>query len=397
MCMAGAFSGSNARPGGCYLLAVLRTRYRWGILLVLLAGAARAELLVSSFNTGVVLRYDHVTGAFLGTLVAHPDLQAPHETVFGYDRQLYVASADNDRILRVSPTNGALLATLPTNGVPLDYPAGMTPGPDGLLYVSSQANDSILRYDATSGAFAGVFVPSGSGGLNGPSGLAFGPDGNLYVAGRFAPHGVYRYDGASGTFLDVFVTNRLSQPFGLCFGPDGHLYVANGNSNHVARFHGASGAFIDIFTSGGGLSLPVGLTFGPDTNLYVANYGGDTVARYDRATGAFLGNVMTAGAGGLDGPNFLTFRPEPRPAPVTAATLETDAGSTYLALHVAKGTNTGPVEILAEISDDLLSGTWRGDTNVVILEDSALRFRARDAQPITNGATRALRARYVQP
>lgn len=364
---------------------------------MLLAGATRAELLVSSFNNGVVLRFDHVTGSFLGTLFSHPDVQAPHETVFGYDRQLYVASANNDRVLRFSPTNGALLATLPTNGVPLDYPAGMTLGPDGLLYVSSQANDSILRYDATNAAFVDVFVPPASGGLDGPSGLAFGPDGNLYVAGRYTPHGVYRYNGASGAFIDVFVTNRLSQPFGLCFGPDGHLYVANGNSNHVARFDGASGAFLDIFTSGGALSLPIGLAFGPDTNLYVANYGGDTVARYDGTTGAFLGNVMTAGAGGLDGPNFLTFRPEPRPAPVTAATLETDAGSTYLALHVAKGTNTGPVEIVAEICDDLPGGSWRGGTNVVILEDGALLFRARDAQPIADGEARALRARFVQP
>lgn len=366
------------------------------VSIVLVASMARAELLVSSFNNSVMLRFDHVAGTFLGTLTSDPTLQAPHETVFGYDRQLYVASANNDRVLRVSPTNGALQATLSTNGVPLDYPAGMTLGPDGLLYVSSQLNDSILRYDATNGAFVDVFVAAGSGGLDGPSGVVFGPDGHLYVAGRFA-HAVFRYHGASGAFMDVFVTNRLAQPFGLRFGPDGHLYVANGNSNHVARFDGASGAFLDLFTSGGGLNLPVGLAFGPDTNLYVANFGGNTVARFDGTTGVFLGNVMAPGTGGLNGPNFLTFRPEPRPAPVTAASLTTEAGANFLTIHVAKGTNTGPVWIDAEVCDDLLIGAWRGATNVVILEDSALLFRARDAQPIADGPPRALRARFTTP
>lgn len=373
-----------------------RSRFCGWWLALLLAEAAPGELLVSSFNTGVVLRYDHQSGAFLGTLAADPAVQAPHEAVFGSDRRLYLASANNDRVLRFNPADGALLATLPTNGVPLDYPAGMTLGPDGRLYVSSQLNDAILRYDATSGAFVDVFVAAGSGGLDGPSGVVFGPDGHLYVAGRFA-HAVFRYDGASGAFLDVFATNRLSQPFGLRFGPDGHLYVANGNSNHVARFDGTTGAFLGIFTSGGGLSLPVGLAFGPDTNLYVANFGGDTVARYDGSTGVFLGNVMPAGTGGLDGPNFLTFRPEPKPAPVTAVSVVTEGGSNYLAVAVAKDAQTGLLWIGAEVCDDLAAGNWRGDPNVVILEDNALLFRARDAEPVTNGTLRALRARFTAP
>lgn len=370
--------------------------FRVLVMFLLLEVAARGELLVSSFNNHLVLRYDHGSGAFLGTLVSDPATQAPHETVFGFDRQLYVASANNDRILRFSPTNGALLATLPTSGVPLDYPAGMTLGPNGLLYVSSQLNDSVLRYDATNGTFVDTFVAAASGGLDGPSGLVFGPDGNLYVAGRFADR-VFRYDGNSGAFLSVFVTNRLSQPFGLRFGPDGHLYVANGNSNHVARFDGTSGAFLDIFTSGGALSLPIGLAFGPDTNLYVANFSGDTVARFDGTTGAFLGNVMTGGDGGLDGPNFITFRPEARSAPVDGTELVTDAGVTYIAARVLKGTNTGPVWMYAEVTDDLLTGVWNGGTNIVVLDDDAVLFRARAAQPLDEGRARAFRVRFAAP
>ncbi len=39
----------------------------------------------------------------------------------------------------------------------------------------------MLRYDGSTGAFLDVFVPAGSGGLDGPLNATFGPDGNLYV------------------------------------------------------------------------------------------------------------------------------------------------------------------------------------------------------------------------
>jgi hypothetical protein len=43
-----------------------------------------------------------------------------------------------------------------------------------VVYVTSFDNDSVLKFDADTGAFLGVFVPAGSGGLNGPTGLTFG-------------------------------------------------------------------------------------------------------------------------------------------------------------------------------------------------------------------------------
>ena len=165
----------------------------------------------------------------------------------------------------------------------------------------------------------------------------------------------------------------------------------------MAKFDGTCGAFLGVFTSGGALSLPVGLAFGPDTNLYVANFGGNTVARFDGQTGIFLGNVMASGSGGLNGPNFITFRPEPRAAPIVHVSVANDGGTNHLVLHVAKGTNTGPVRVGAEVTDDLPSGAWQGGTNVVILEDTPALFRARDARPITVTTQRFLRATFSAP
>ncbi len=134
-------------------------------------------------------------------------------------------------------------------------------GPDSNLYVASANNDQVLRYNGATGAFIDAFASGG--GLDSPTGLVFGPDGNLYVASTGSDQ-VLRYNGATGAFIDAFVTagsGGLDEPIDLVFGPDGNLYVASANNDQVLRYNGATGAFIDVFASGGGLDEPVFLVF----------------------------------------------------------------------------------------------------------------------------------------
>ena len=100
--------------------------------------------------------------------------------------------------------------------------AGMLAGA-GLAH----AQNDVLRYNGATGAFIDVFVSSGSGGLNQPEGLTFGLDGNLYVGSQATDEGL-RFNGATGAFIDAFVSTGsggLFEPEGLVFGPDGNLYV----------------------------------------------------------------------------------------------------------------------------------------------------------------------------
>ncbi len=267
------------------------------------------RLLVSSHNSGQVFRYNETNGAFIDVMVSAGSggLSQPHGLAFGPDRNLYVASAGNDRVLRYNGESGDFIDTFVTNGSGgLDYPAGILFGPDGHLYVASQLSDRVLRYNGLTGAFIDAFVPDGSGGLDGPSVPVFGPDSNLYVTGRF-DNRVYKYNGKDGTFISVFVTNQLSQPFGCAFGPDGNLYVASGNNNVIRRFNGTTGVFVNDFVTNG-LSFPVQFIFGPDTNIYACSFNGGVVRRYNGLTGALIDTFVVTGDG-LNGPNFLTFRP----------------------------------------------------------------------------------------
>jgi sugar lactone lactonase YvrE len=219
--------------------------------------------------------------------------------------------------------------------------AGITLGPDGNLYVASQNNNAILRYNGTTGAYISTFVSAGSGGLSGLGGncLAFGSDGNLYVSSRNTNQ-ILEYNGSTGAFLQVFVaagSGGLADPRGLVFGPDGNMYVASFDVgtgiNGIMRYQGPSGAapgsalpatgqsgatFVPQFESmppeSGG--VPVGgpgqVIFGPDGNLYVDGGFFQGVNRYSGTTGAFLNTFIAQGTGGLTNGRAMAFDQEGR-------------------------------------------------------------------------------------
>ena len=110
---------------------------------------------------------------------------------------------------------------------------------DGIkdLYIASADTDEVLRYDGGTGAFLDVFVSRGAGGLDGPADLEFGPDGKLYVSGFEGNH-VLRYDGSTGAFLNV-VASGIPGPIGLTFGSNGDLYIESHFGSQVFRYDGS--------------------------------------------------------------------------------------------------------------------------------------------------------------
>jgi len=105
-------------------------------------------------------------------------------------------------------------------------------------------------------------------------------------------------------------TGGLDGPTAATFGPDGDLYVSSFETDEILRYDGQSGAFLGVFVSAGlgGLNGPdAGAKFGPDGNLYVPSFWNDRVLRYDGASGASMGDFIPFRHGSLRQPRDLVF------------------------------------------------------------------------------------------
>ena len=276
--------------------------------------AASEKLLVSSFPNHRVERYSVATGNPVDFIDGGGALLNPLGAAIGPDGNLYVTSEGNNRILCVDSDTGQLISVVVQDDPGtlevdesggLDQPTGVLFGGDGLMYVASFNSDSILRYDELTGEFVDVFVPSGSGGLDGPdAGMVFGPGGDLFVPSYFS-HRVLRYSGADGSSLGAFIptgVGGLNNPRNLLFRPsDGNLLVTSEGSDEVLLYDGTTGAPMGAFVSSVG--GPSGLAFGSDGALYVASTSNNRVSRYDGTSGTFLGNFVT----GVSTPVFIMF------------------------------------------------------------------------------------------
>jgi hypothetical protein len=202
-----------------------------------------------------ILRVDHATQA-VSTFVpgtANGGLDGAKGLTFGSDGNLYVASAFTNQVLRYNGTTGAFINAFVTAGsAGLTSTSGVLFGPDRNgdsvrdLYVGSNESDEVLLFDGVNGAPLGAFVVAGSRGLDGPHDMLFGPDGNLYVVSsvntvnRDLIEQVFRFDGTTGTFLDVPVAvgSGLGGPGAfITFDHQGELLVSGQNANEVLRYN----------------------------------------------------------------------------------------------------------------------------------------------------------------
>jgi DNA-binding beta-propeller fold protein YncE len=267
------------------------------------------KLLLSGFNSDAVHTYRLRDGAPRGS-VSVPGAQS---IVRGPDGLLYVCAEKIDEVWRLDPATGAFVDAFVRDAAetpedesgPLDGPTAAVFGPGGDLYVASFENDRILRYDGASGAYLGEFVTANLGGLNGPdAGTKFGPDGMLYVPSFFNDR-VLRYH-PDGTFESEFVAFRegdVRRPRDLVW-HQGEWYVASSGTSRIVRFD-AAGEFVDVFCT---VSQPYSLAFNADDgHLYVVSLLNDTVRKFDGVTGAALVRVVESGSGGVLGAVYLYF------------------------------------------------------------------------------------------
>ena len=267
------------------------------------------DLLVSSFFSDSVGRYDAKTGAFEGNFESGVGLDGALAAKVGPDGLLYVASEASNQVKRYHVGTGDFVDNFIVAGSGgLNGPSGLAWDSSGNLLVSSFNGDSVLRYNGQTGAFIDIAVAGGSGGLNGPdNGTLIGSDGLLYVPSYFSNQ-IIRYDLQAQT-SEVFV-NGIGRPRVLVFEGD-HLYVTSETADAVRRYE-LDGTFVDNFIQPGSAILdePVGLAF-HNNSWFVSSASMDKVLQFDAGGTLVNANFIPAGSGGINGPVFITAIPEP--------------------------------------------------------------------------------------
>ncbi|MFO0949183.1 MAG: NHL repeat-containing protein [Planctomycetota bacterium] len=213
------------------------------------------NLYIANQGSGVIQKYDFGTGqlsTFANTGFAPSDIQ------FTASGDLLTSDFAGSNVFRFDLATGNNLGAFTSNGS-LISPTNMLFHGD-YLYVSSLFSSEVQRFDALTGEYHDTFVTAASGGLDFPAGLTYGPDGNLYVS-SVNNNKVIRYDGITGAPLDP--VPFLEIPFffptdNVWVGDD--LYLLSAGGFGVYKYDGENVTPFAFLTDGDGNFIPMGIS-----------------------------------------------------------------------------------------------------------------------------------------
>lgn len=251
-----------------------------------ICGSALAERFVVVGSWGGEIRRYKLDGTSMGTFIAAgtAGMSFPDGLAYGSDNHLYVADANNARILKFNGVTGAAMGTFAMGGM---QRAGYCAfGPDGKLYVCSTGDNAVHRYDPTTGAHLGAFAMAtgAASGMTYPAGIAW--NGNtMYVSG-FQSGKVYTFNATTGASVGT-LTGNFNQPLYLRFGAGGNLFISEYGRNAVARYNFTQNRVVTSITNG--MNGPVGQVTLPNGEVVVCEWNTGVMNRYNELTGALLG------------------------------------------------------------------------------------------------------------
>jgi len=242
------------------------------------------NLLVASFGSGAILKYEKDTGNFLGVFADTDvaDINTPDpdcDAIIGLGSPRYMRY-NSDGNLLVSTLQG--ISVFDPSGNPLcrfgDADASATPGlidSRGFDYVIRElgTTPSVFRY-SSSGNFLipppttySMFVDSFTGFLR-PDNLIQEPGGFVYITARNPDGGaLLRYSHFENdpaiSAVKIISGGIIDDPRGMAFAPDGHLWFANDDDDNVIEIDLSNPSVPLTTINTGGLDRPRDILFGP--------------------------------------------------------------------------------------------------------------------------------------
>jgi outer membrane protein assembly factor BamB len=160
------------------------------------------NLFVAAASANAVKEYDGITGEFIRNFIS---ISTPIDLMFGPGNILYVARGHHQisnpsSIVRYDGLSGAFLGTFASQQV--DTPQSLLVGSDGDVFVTNQwfGAAPLVKFDGATGA-----VEFTATGLGNPQGLLLLPDRTLLVATHSSL--INRYNADTGAFLGAFISD----------------------------------------------------------------------------------------------------------------------------------------------------------------------------------------------
>jgi DNA-binding beta-propeller fold protein YncE len=291
------------------------------------------ELLVSDRTRNSIYRYSE-SGTFLGTLLTdNVNLNQPSGIQLSPDnKQLYVASSQNNRVVQYDYNYAAGTATNPTvfATTGLMFPNSILFSKDGnKIYVSNLGGSGIAQFN-TDGTSAGAPINGliGGGSIFQYSGMAYAPTGELLVGGfQDFPAGtsgsIAKSNAGITSISDFVAPSPTLNGAGnlLVIGND--LYVTAGFAGRVNKYNATTGAVDASFNAPTNLAFPASMIRAPDGNGLLAGIlgaqdGQGNISRFG-FNGAPLGVFAMAQmdpANGFGEPTGILYVNIPEPATV---------------------------------------------------------------------------------
>ena len=188
----------------------------------------------------------------------------PFAITMGEDGNFWFTLSNSSKVARITPRGAISYFRTPS----LSNPAFITPGPDGNIWfgegstgkIASITPDGIITEHQFS--FFGVSV-----------GITTGSDGNIWFTDQ-TDHAVWRFEIATGRFIEFRTPTANSFPGDITTGSDGNMWFTEQAVDKFGRI--TPDGMITEFT---GVSAPTSIAAGPDGNLWIASAFTPQVAR----------------------------------------------------------------------------------------------------------------------
>ena len=253
------------------------------------------ELLISDRTRNSVYRYSE-SGNFLGTLLNDPvNLNQPSGIRLSPDnKKLYVASSQNNRVVRYDYNYAAGTATNPTifASTGLAFPNSILFSKDGnKVYVSNLGGAGVAQFN-TDGTSAGPPINGliAGGAIFQYSGLAYAPTGELLVGGfqdfpAGAAGSIAKSNAAVSSISDFVAPSATLNGVGNLVVIGNDLYATAGFAGRINKYNATTGAVDASFNAPTNLAFPASMIQAPDGNgllvgVLGAQDGQGTISRF---------------------------------------------------------------------------------------------------------------------